>query len=233
MHEPVGREDGALPGRPAEVEIDAFARALAGLDTPDALGVLLDRGSAAWLRREVFPAAARRLGDWWDSDEICFATVTLGMTYLQRLAWMHGRAVAPAGPLRPPMLLAALPGEQHTFGLNLLVEDLRARGVEPAVLPCPTREALVSAAASGRFTIIGLSAGTDDRLAEVAPLASRLRRAAPGRVRLLLGGPVVTSLAASAVGVDEIVGAPGGAMSAVDRLCALASHATFDHAAAA
>lgn len=230
MDEPVGLEDGRRGSRPpGAAEIDAFALALAGLEPESALQALLAKGSAAGLRRRVFAPAARRLGDWWVEDRICFATVTLAMAHLQRLAWAHGRAASQPFARHPAMVLAAMPGEQHTFGLNLLLEDLRERGVEPAVLPCPTRETLLAAAGSGRFAVIGLSAGSDDRLAEVGPLALALRRAARGRIRIVLGGPAAEWAVAPCPGVDEIL----GAARALDRLCTLASQATGVRAVAA
>jgi methylmalonyl-CoA mutase cobalamin-binding subunit len=230
MAEPLActhRRDGL--DAPSASELDAFALALIGEEAEAALSVLLTRGPASWLRREVFGPAARRLGDWWVSDRICFFTVTLGMAYLQRLFLAHGRAAPNTLALHPPLALAAMPGEQHTFGLNLLMEELRDRGVEAALLPCPTRETLTAAAASGRFAVIGLSVGCETRLSEVASLVQALRRAAPDRIRLVLGGPAIEEMTLAGSGVDEILSRD----IAVDRLCALAAQGTVPRAAAA
>ena len=177
-------------------------------------------GSADRLYETLFVPAAIRLGEWWESDAVCFATVTLGMATLQRLLWSVGRATpqAPAVGRQTRLLLAPVPGQQHTFGLNLLCEQLRARGGRPVLLACPTREELLAAVRFGGFEAVGLSVGCDDHLHGLPALAKAVRQAAGKPLHLMLGGPLAGRLSALSerYGVDEVV-----SEAAVERLCAL------------
>ena len=204
-------------------ELDAFAHDLS--DREDAAAEMSWRwlevcGSVDLLYESLFVPAAIRLGEWWESDAVCFATVTMGMATLQRLLWSVGRATpaAPAAGRQTRLLLAPVPGQQHTFGLNLLCEQLRMRGGRPVLLACPTREELLKAVQFGGFEAVGLSVGCDDHLHGLPALAKAVREAAVKPLRVLLGGPLAGKLAALAdrYGVDEVV-----TEAPVDRLCAL------------
>ena len=207
----------------ASEQIDAFARDLCDREavaTATAWAWLETCGSADRLYETLFIPTAIRLGEWWESDEMCFTTVTLSMSMLQRLLWSVGRISANAAVSVPQtrLLLAPVPGQQHTFGLNLLCEQLRARGGRPVLLAYPTREELIAAVKFGGFDTVGLSVGCDDHLHGLPELARALRDAAPGSMRLLLGGPLAGRLSALAgrYAVDEVVND-----RPVDRLCEL------------
>ncbi len=204
-------------------QLDAFAHDLC--DREEAAIAMSWRwlevsGSADRLYESLFVPAAIRLGEWWESDAICFATVTLGMATLQRLLWSVGRAIpaAPAVGRQTRLLLAPVPGQQHTFGLNLLCEQLRARGGRPVLLASPTRDELLAAVRFGGFEVVGLSVACDDHLHGLPALVRAVREAATKPMRLMLGGPLAGKLSALAerYGVDEVI-----TDAAVERLCAL------------
>lgn len=207
----------------SERELERFARALCEDDggaEAAALRLLARTGSPEAVQEGLLAAAARRLGAWWDEDRICLATVAIGMAGLQRLLWRLGRtgpaAAVPADQLR--LLLAGVPGDAHSFGLNLLAEQLRRRGGRPTVLPCPRAHELERAVARGGFEAVGLSVGSDASLNALPALAARLREAAPRPFHLLAGGPLAAELRRRPKqgGVDEVV-----VEAAVERLSTL------------
>ena len=227
-----GARPGARTEAPSAGQIDAFAHDLYDREAAAAAtawAYLEGLGSADRLYEALFVPAAIRLGEWWESDEVCFATVTLGMATLQRLLW----SVRPPG-LQPNvsgtetrLLLAPVPGQQHTFGLNLLCEQLRARGGRPMLLACPTRHELITAVKFGAFQVVGLSVACDEQLHGLPELAQAVREASPKPVHMLLGGPLAGRLSALAdrYGVDEVV-----VERPVERLCSLLFEAPQDRA---
>ena len=228
-----GQRHGGVDVSPGQ--IDAFAHALYDSETSAAATAWswLERfASADRLYEALFVPAALRLGEWWESDEVCFATVTLGMATLQRLLWSvrpTAQAHQPQG-VQTRLLLAPVPGQQHTFGLNLLCEQLRARGGRPMLLACPSRQELLAAVKFGGFEAVGLSVGCDEHLHGLPALAQAVRDAAPRPLRVLLGGPLAVKLAALSerYGVDEVV-----VERPVERLCELLFEAPADRDAAA
>ena len=211
-------------------QIDAFAQALYDNEASAAATAWswLERfASADRLYEALFVPAAIRLGEWWESDEVCFATVTLGMATLQRLLWSVRPTVQAheRQGVQTRLLLAPVPGQQHTFGLNLLCEQLRARGGRPMLLACPSRQELLTAVKFGGFEAVGLSVGCDEHLHGLPALAQAVREAAPRPLRVLLGGPLAVKLVALAerYGVDEVV-----IERPVERLCELLFEAPAD-----
>jgi hypothetical protein len=72
---------------------------------------------------------ARDLGHRWDTDEISFADVTVGISRLFRVnaafSSMMNEIVARPGPR---LLFATLPCQRHTLGLVLAAESFRRDG---------------------------------------------------------------------------------------------------------
>ena len=79
----------------------------------------------------ILPDAARWLGLMWDEDRCDFARVTIAVGRLQQAARMlsprfHAASVNRADALS--LLLLPAPGEQHTFGLQILAEFFQRAG---------------------------------------------------------------------------------------------------------
>jgi methanogenic corrinoid protein MtbC1 len=176
--------------------------------------------AAAWARRllargmsfetlclGVLAPASRRLGEMWLQDVCDFADVTLGTGRLQHVLHMLAPPLpAPSreGPRRQA-LLVAMPGEQHTFGLSILVHTFRMAGWDVASPGLETIDDLVALAARGGFGLVGLSVGSQERLGPVAGAIAAVRAAArPYGVRVMLGGPIFPEMPhlAAALGAD-------------------------------
>lgn len=81
---------------------------------------------------ELLSPAAKLIGRLWEADKVSFIDVTVALTRLQQLV----RTLRPAdgyadtGPhaVKSRVLLLPTPGEQHTFGLIVVADMIRAAG---------------------------------------------------------------------------------------------------------
>lgn len=161
----------------------------------------------------LFQPAARRLGELWLEDICSFVDVTLGMATLQvmlrRLApLLHGHR-RPVDATRS-VLLATLPGDQHTFGVNMAAEFFRRAGWNVSTEPWSDPEELADRLRMDNHTVVGFSSGREERLDELAAVIRRVRRAGKKNpVGILVGGPLFVArpeqairIGADAVGLD-------------------------------
>jgi methanogenic corrinoid protein MtbC1 len=135
---------------------------------------------------------ARLLGDLWKEDLCSFGEVTVGLSRLQQLLRElsspfeneiehvdHGRRA----------MLAAAPGEQHTFGITVVEEFLRRGGWDVWSEPSPARGELVGVVRGQWFDVVGLSLSSDILFDDLGSTIDTLRRASLNRaVRVMVGG---------------------------------------------
>ncbi|WP_424973374.1 cobalamin B12-binding domain-containing protein [Dinoroseobacter sp. S124A] len=88
------------------------------------------RQSYAELADGILAACARELGARWDTDQISFADMALGVTELHKLHQKVGRRYVPLSRALdvPYALFATLPRQRHTFGIILAAEAFRRAG---------------------------------------------------------------------------------------------------------
>lgn len=154
------------------------------------------------LRAEGFPIAtlyldllaptARRLGDMWDTDEVSFADVTIGVCRMHQVLLEFTRcfdATTKNGDDSQTALIAPAPGEQHTFGLFMVMEFLRREGWTCYSGTPSTRKEFLKLANSADFRLIGLSISADRNLQEAGQLIKDLRRRTDAKI--LVGGRCV------------------------------------------
>ena len=155
-------------------------------------GVALD---AVYL--DLLAPVARRLGEWWEDDICDFMQVTNGLWRLQ----VAMRDVSPAvlassrvatgtRQTAPRVLLAPLPGEQHTFGLSMVHEFFRRGGWDAWSGPLADRAELAAMVRHQWVDVVGFSLACDERMDSVAPeiRAVRLASRNPG-LAVMVGGP--------------------------------------------
>ncbi|MBT9487770.1 MAG: cobalamin B12-binding domain-containing protein [Rubrivivax sp.] len=195
---PAGEAMGArwLAGLSLSDDDSGLADAVHGLHCQ---GIPVDALQLDWLG----PAAAE-LGAMWGRDQISFSDVTIGLVRLQSLARRLPQPLATglAGVppcLAPRVLLALMPGEQHSFGLSLLGDAFRRAGWE--VVLASTDVSPATWVARRPFDVVGLSVGSLARAPAVPALCAALRRASrePG-LRVMVGGPLFS--------LPELPGAP-------------------------
>jgi methanogenic corrinoid protein MtbC1 len=155
-------------------------------------GLLADRYGLESIYLNLFAPAARRLGDMWSADECDFTVVTLALWRLQRLLHDHApqfdsEGAQPAECRR--ILLAPMPGEQHTFGLFMVAEFFRRDGWDVVDAPVAGASDLLALAARQWFDVIGLSLSCSGKISDMAELIRDLRRSSRnGEVGVMVGG---------------------------------------------
>ena len=179
----------------APARMDALVRALADPD-PGPLAAQIARLGREGVPTPVLiddlvPAAARALGALWAEDRLSFATVTVGCARLQGL--MH-RAEPRAGPEPdgPGVVVAAVPGAQHTLGALVAAAQLRRARVSVR-LALGTGPEIAATVRAARPALVALSAPAGIGLASLRTLSDSLRGAMGRSGTLALGGSLVTA----------------------------------------
>jgi methanogenic corrinoid protein MtbC1 len=178
------------------------------------VGAARQAGFAAdGLYLDLLGPAARRLGYLWEEDLCSFSEVTIGLSRLHRLLLELGPAFRGGGApdaLGRRALLAASPGEQHTFGLFMVAEFFRREGWEVWGEPIRSVAELHHAVRDVWFELVGVSAGTLQRVEDVRDCVSTVRAASRNEgVVVMVGGPLFAlhpeyfkQVGADAIGVD-------------------------------
>jgi methanogenic corrinoid protein MtbC1 len=143
---------------------------------------------------ELLAPTARRLGEMWLADECDFTTVTLGLWRLHRvlheLSATFQRGGEPSADDRR-VLLAATPGEQHTFGLFMVAEFFRRAGWNVFDGPSFSARELAAAVHHEWFAIAGFSLSRADHLGDLSALIREVKQASRNRgIGILVGGVV-------------------------------------------
>jgi methanogenic corrinoid protein MtbC1 len=180
-------------------DVERFSRMVLRDDVDACAGfvaALRERGvGLAQVYLGLLAPAARRLGTLWEADDCDFAQVTLGLWRLQNLifdlapqlpeAW----AAREGSPRR--VLLAAVPGSQHTFGLLMVSEFFRRAGWDVWSDPCATEAELAAQVRGEWFDLVGLSIGSDGHVEALGSVILSLRRASRNTaVGVMVGGPI-------------------------------------------
>lgn len=138
--------------------------------------------------------AARRLGRMWEEDQCDFTVVTMGLWRLQRA--MHELSPSFLIDAEPPshgrrILLAPVPGEQHTFGLFMVTEFFRRAGWEVVDGRYDRVEELVEAAERQWFAVVGISIACERWVQTAHDVVEGMRaRSKNNSVNILMGGPL-------------------------------------------
>jgi MerR family transcriptional regulator, light-induced transcriptional regulator len=173
---------------------------------------------------DVLSTSARFLGTQWDEDRITFVDVTLGLSRLQQLLRAYGPAFeADFAPkhVGQRILLASMPGEQHTFGLSVVEEFFRRDGWDVQSEAKMSRADLLGRARDEWFDVIGLSVNVDESVSLLAALIKALRDVALNRhIRVIVGGCAFLAEPANAIalGADLVARDGREAVLNVERL---------------
>ncbi len=164
----------------------------------------------ATLYLDLLAPAARRLGDLWEDDACSFADVTIGVCRMHQVLLEFTRcfdATGKSGGNSRSALIVPAPGEQHTFGLFMVMEFLRRDGWTCYSGTPATRQDFLKLARSEDFELIGLSISADRHLQEARQLIRDLKRRSNAKVlvggRCILDRPeLVNELGADAMARD-------------------------------
>ncbi len=141
---------------------------------------------------DLLSPAARRLGELWEDDQCSFADVTIGVCRMHQVLLGFTRCFDATGKASGESRLAMIapaPGEQHTFGLFMVMEFMRRDGWTCYSGTPATRQDFLKLATSESFEVIGLSISADRHLQDTGQLIRDLRRRSDAKV--LIGGRCV------------------------------------------
>lgn len=180
--------------------------------------------SAELVITQVLSATARHLGVLWEQDRCTFVDVTVGLSRLQQLLRIFGPAFeadpAPQG-LGRRVLLAVVPGEQHTFGLAVVEEFFRRAGWHVQSEFLPSKPILLEHVRTEWFDVVGLSASGEVASAGVSAIVKSVRESALNKnVHIMLGGNLFAEDPALALSLGADFGARDAAeaVNSVDML---------------
>jgi methanogenic corrinoid protein MtbC1 len=142
----------------------------------------IERGATRdGILHDLFTPAARRLGDLWDEDVADFTVVTVAMIRLNQILRDTAVPVSEAALLRGHerhLLIAAAPGEQHSFGVSVLSDLFRRAGWVVQAEPVLSRAGLMTLVRRNWFDVVGLSVSAEDGLKGLPAVIRALRRTA-------------------------------------------------------
>lgn len=179
---------------------------------------------------ELFAPVARHLGDLWAEDRCDFTAVTVGLCCLQQLVLDQSNAFGPRIGRRDGhrrILLAPVPGEQHSFGLLIVGEFFRRQGWDVTSGTGASAREIVALTRKQGFDIVGLSLACESRLEILATVIRDIRRAARKRqIGVLVGGQAFLDRPelASLVGADATATDGQQAVLKAETLLALFAH---------
>jgi len=169
--------------------------------------------SVETLYLDLLTPTARHLGTLWDQDRCHFAEITLALMRLHHVL----RELAPAFRGHAEglhdgrrALLVPVPGEQHTFGLSMVVEFFRRVGWDVHCRPLKSNAELAALVRREWFAIVGISVGGERWLDQLVASIRAIRSASRNRsIGVMVGGPIflerpelVTRVGADATAVD-------------------------------
>lgn len=141
---------------------------------------------------DLLAPVARRLGELWTEDINDFFDVTTGIGRLQHIVRTYGADYCEEGHL--PLtsrcaLLMPVPGEQHTFGISLLRENLLREGWRVWCGQCTSMDEVVQLVKIQSFDMVGLSASALEQPDDLARHIKRIRSASINKaLKVLVGG---------------------------------------------
>lgn len=207
-----GLPAGALPRPVGPRDVSDLVRVALRQDVTAALqmahrlqqsGVAVSDLLESWVLR-----AARALGAMWEADRCGFADVTVATGVLQRVVRAVEGDMSAAQPWalsRAPrsILLAAVPGSDHTLGLSIVATFFRAALWDVLEAPRTRHDELLDLAGRPGFDLIGLSAGASRDLPALTQTVQALRAGAlTQELPILLGGPGLLTDEALALELD-------------------------------
>ena len=175
---------------------------------------------------DLLAPAARRLGELWEDDRITFADVAIGTCRMHQVLLEFSRCFDSAGhgPSRAgrSALIVPAPGEQHTFGLFLVVEFLRRAGWHCWTGSPATDKDLQSLVRAQQFDAVGVSVSADRNLDQTAATIAGVRRHSKNPdTAILLGGRIVNDNPdlVTHLGADETAVDGRDAVRVLNELC--------------
>lgn len=212
-------------------EIDDFVHLLLHHETDVAIKYLTTLrstgASLAAIYLDLLGPAARRVGEMWDNDECSFADVTIVVCRMHQVLLAFSRcfdAPATSSNKNRNVLLLPAPGEQHTFGLLMVIEFLRREAWNCfSGTPIDRRETEKIINAQD-YRVIGLSISADRHIDSTRSLIRWIKDCSRNfGASIIIGGNAVERIPdlVRQVGADASACSGEQAVRRIDRLTSL------------
>jgi len=183
-------------------EVIAFTQALLSQDVTTATAIVDEfrhiGTSMEAIYLDLLAASARYLGELWESDERTFTEVTLCSWRIQSMLYdlspsfqSNAKSQIP-NSLERRILIATLPGYQHTLGVSMLSEFFRRESWVVLAIPSPQTNEIQDSLSSNWFDVLALSASTDGEIAALAQTIKAARKTSRNpKLAIMVGGPLL------------------------------------------
>jgi methanogenic corrinoid protein MtbC1 len=178
---------------------------------------------------DLLSPAARRLGEMWEDDECSFTDVTIGVCRMHQVLLEFSRCFSATNGASDPgqnALILPVPGEQHTFGLFMVMEFFRRAGWNCWSGSPSTRKEFHQLVQEQAFDVIGFSVSADQFVDAAAELIAEIRRGARnGNTVILVGGRAILDDPGlvKQIGADAMAADGQEAVREVSRLCRISA----------
>lgn len=141
------------------------------------------------------PEASRFLGELWVQDRASFVDVTVGASRLQALFRSQpdggGNVLSRSIPLGQAVLMVVPEFEDHSIGAFVAADQFRRHGVWVHMAIGMEHGELCELVRSGRFAMIGITAGSMKTVERLKDLIEYLRRSSGKSTPIVVGGHLV------------------------------------------
>lgn len=182
---------------PDESNIARLSALILGPDNADALEyiyLLRERGiSLDNLHLELLEPTARRLGELWNEDQIDFVAVTVGVSRLQRIVHHFAELehLPPYDDKRRALIMVA-PGEDHSFGNQIVQRFMRAAGWDVVIMPGGNMRQVIDLVSQEWLAVVGFSISGDTHIESLTRTVKAIRaQSLNPHIGIMIGGAMV------------------------------------------
>jgi len=183
-------------------EIVAFTQALLAQEVAAANVIVAELREVGYtidaIYLQLLAPSARYLGELWEADTCNFSEVTLCLWRIQTMlydlspAFQSDAAQRAAAPIERRILIANLPGHQHTLGVSMLSEFFRREGWVTLTIPSPQPREIQDSLSMDWFDVLALSAGTDREIDDLQKTVKAARKTSRNpRLAIMVGGALL------------------------------------------
>jgi MerR family transcriptional regulator, light-induced transcriptional regulator len=163
---------------------------------------------------ELMAPAARKLGIYWEQDDVSFADVTIGLgrlqTLLYRISSRHRSTYETQASVGKGLFVTPH-GAQHSFGIRMVDDLFRRAGWKTICEPDISIQDLVALVSNNSFNLVGLGLSVESQIDIAEKMITEVRAASRNRnVKIMLGGSLLTNRA----DINERLGADFCALDA-------------------
>lgn len=140
---------------------------------------------------DLLAPAARRLGEMWEEDECSFTDVTIGVCRMNQVLLEFSRCFDASESTVDSgrnALVLPVPGEQHTFGILMVMEFLRRGGWHCFTGAPSNAHEFQRLVRSQDFEVIGLSVSADRHVDTAKKLIADIRRGPRNSASVIMAG---------------------------------------------